>query len=102
LVDTLDKFMLRKRGSVRRVLVSLRTQLKASSRGLPRLSDIVALPRQRFDSIERRLARGLLSNARAHATQLARVSGRLAPAPLLQKLSRCGERLDVLDRRAGR
>jgi exodeoxyribonuclease VII large subunit len=102
LIDSLEKMLLRKRTAVRRALESAKTHLKASSRGLPKLEDLVALPRQRFDSIDRRLSRALLANTRAHATRLARVSGRLTTGPILQKHSRCGERLEVLERRAGR
>jgi exodeoxyribonuclease VII large subunit len=102
LIENVEKLMLRKRTAVRRALESARTHLKASSRGLPKLQDLVALPRQRFDAVDRRLSRALLANTRAHATRLARVSGRLSPAPILQKHSRCGERLEALERRAGR
>ncbi|MBS0269495.1 MAG: exodeoxyribonuclease VII large subunit [Proteobacteria bacterium] len=102
LIDALEKLMLRKRTAIRRSLDGARTHLKASSRGLPKLQDLVALPRQRFDAIDRRLSRGLLANTRAHATRFARVSGRLSPAPILQKQARCGERLEALERRAGR
>jgi len=101
LIDQLEKFMLRKRTAIRRVLSDTRTHLKASSRGLPKLQDLIALPRQRFDAVDRRLSRALLANTRAHATRLARISGRLSPAPILQKHSRCHERLQVLDGRAG-
>ncbi|MET0640145.1 MAG: exodeoxyribonuclease VII large subunit [Hyphomicrobium sp.] len=102
LIECVEKLMLRKRTAVRRALASARTHLKASSRGLPRLQDLVTLPRQRFDAADRRLSRALLANTRAHATRLARVSGRLSPGPIVQKHSRCGERLQVLERRAGR
>lgn len=102
LIDALEKLMLRKRTAVRRSLDGAKTHLKASSRGLPKLQDLVALPRQRFDAIDRRLSRGLLANTRAHATRFARVSGRLSPAPILQKHARCGERLEALEKRAGR
>jgi exodeoxyribonuclease VII large subunit len=102
LIENVDKLMLRKRTAVRRALVSARTHLKASSRGLPKLQDLVALPRQRFDAVDRRLSRALLANTRAHATRLARVSGRLSTGPIVQKHSRSAERLHVLERRAGR
>jgi len=102
LIETVEKLMLRKRTAVRRALESARTHLKASSRGLPKLQDLVALPRQRFDAVDRRLSRALLANTRAHATRLARLSGRLSPAPILQKHSRCSERVEVLERRAAR
>jgi exodeoxyribonuclease VII large subunit len=102
LIENVEKLMSRKRTAVRRALQSARTHLKASARGLPKLQDLVALPRQRFDAVDRRLSRALLANTRAHATRLARVSGRLTPGPIFQKHSRCAERLDVLERRAGR
>ncbi|MFA5956634.1 exodeoxyribonuclease VII large subunit [Hyphomicrobium sp.] len=102
LIESVEKLMLRKRTAVRRALESARTHLKASARGLPKLQDLVALPRQRFDAADRRLSRALLANTRVHATRLARVSGRLTPAPILQKHSRSAERLQVLERRAGR
>ena len=38
--------------------------------GCPRLEDMLALPRQRFDACEKRLARALLANTRAHHTRL--------------------------------
>ncbi len=101
LIDTLDKLQLRKRTAVRRLLDGVRTHLKAASRGLPTLDDIVALPRQHFDAVDRRLSRALLANARAHATKLARISGRLTTAPLAQKVARLGERLVAVERRAG-
>jgi exodeoxyribonuclease VII large subunit len=100
-IETLDKFAMRKRTAVRRVIADVKTHLKASSRGLPRLQDLIALPRQRFDAVDRRLARALLANTRAHGTRLARISGRLSPAPIVQSHSRCHERLRVLERRAG-
>jgi exodeoxyribonuclease VII large subunit len=102
LVESVEKLMLRKRTAVRRVLEGVRSHLKASARGLPKLQDLVAPPRQRFDAVDRRLSRALLANTRAHATRLARVGGRLSPAPILQKHSRCAERLEALERRAGR
>lgn len=101
LIEALEKFTLRKRTAVRRVLADIRTHLKASSRGLPKLQDLIALPRQRFDAVDRRLSRALLANTRAHGTRLARISGRLNLAPIVQKHSRCHERLEALERRAG-
>ena len=59
--------------------------LKAASRGLPKLTDLLALPRQRFDAASHRLPRALLAGTRAHATQLTRASARLQPAMLRQK-----------------
>jgi exodeoxyribonuclease VII large subunit len=101
LIDALDKFQMRKRTAIRRFLAHVRSEFNASSRGLPKLQDLIALPRQKFDAVDRRLSRALLANTRAHGTRLARIGGRLNVAPIVQKHSRCRERLEVLDRRAG-
>ena len=42
----------RRAQAMRRALEGKRTELKAASRGLPKLEDLVSLPRQRFDSVE--------------------------------------------------
>ena len=86
--------------AVRRTLESRRTELRAASRGLPRLEDLIALPRQRFDTAAMRLDRALLANTRAHAMRLAKVSGRLHPRLLTNRLERTRDRLDSLSRRA--
>jgi len=69
----------------RRTLDQRAIVLKAASRGLPKLSDLLALPRQRFDSVSGHLPRALLAGTRAHATRLTRASARLQPAMLRQK-----------------
>ena len=60
------------------MLQQSRAHLKAAARGLPRLEDVLALPRQRFDACDKRLGRALLANARAHHTRYARISGAAA------------------------
>ena len=82
------------------MLQQARAHLKAAVRGLPRLEDVLALPRQRFDACEKRLGRALLANARAHHTRYARISARLRPAPIMQRISVCGERSGALQARA--
>jgi exodeoxyribonuclease VII large subunit len=86
--------------AVRRVLASARTHLKAAARGLPRLQDLLALPRQRFDAIEKRLGRALLANTRSHATHHARLTARLHPRLLSVRLARTRDRLEALERQA--
>jgi exodeoxyribonuclease VII large subunit len=87
--------------AMRRTLESRRTELRAAARGLPRLEDLVALPRQRFDGAAMRLDRALLANTRAHAMRFAKVAGRLHPRLLSNRLERTRDRLDSLARRAG-
>jgi exodeoxyribonuclease VII large subunit len=83
----------------RRVLEHLRTRLRAARRGLPRRQDLLALPRQRFDGVEARLARALLANTRAHAMLLTRAASRLRLRLLETRLARARDRLDALGRR---
>jgi exodeoxyribonuclease VII large subunit len=100
LVEQTGKLDLRLKTSAWRVLDGLRTHLRAAQRGLPRRQDLLALPRQRYDAVERRLARGLLENTRAHERRLVRVATRLAPQLLAARIERAQVRVDGLGRQA--
>ena len=78
----------------------MRAHLRAAARGLPRRGDLLALPRQRFDAVDRRLGRALLANTRAHGMRLARSSSRLQLRVLEARLAHTRDRLDALGRRA--
>ncbi|MBK9079152.1 MAG: exodeoxyribonuclease VII large subunit [Hyphomicrobium sp.] len=101
LTEQLENLGARQRGSVRRFLAETRTHLKAATRGLPKLENLIAFPRQRFDEADKRLGRALLANTRAHAMRLARTGSRLTPGSLMQRLGRSGERLASVHARAG-
>src|SRR6516165_10951574 len=62
---------------LRRMVVAERSLLLALSRGLPRRSEILALPRQRFDGASARLVRALRANAHANGAALVRSAARL-------------------------
>src|SRR5262249_57075798 len=66
LVEATQKLCLRQRIAIRRVLEGTRANLRAAARGLPRPEDLVALPRQRFDAVDRRLGPALPATTRAH------------------------------------
>ncbi|MGQ0671300.1 MAG: exodeoxyribonuclease VII large subunit [Hyphomicrobium sp.] len=83
----------RLRVSLRRALEGHRAALRAAARGLPSPQDLIALPRQRFDSVDRRLGRALLANTRAHAMRHARVSSRLQLRLLGVRIERSARRL---------
>ena len=100
LAESTQKCGARLSTAARRMLQQARAHLKAAARGLPRLEDVLAMPRQRFDACEKRLGRALLANTRAHHTRYARVAGRLRPAPIRHRISLCGERLGALNARA--
>jgi exodeoxyribonuclease VII large subunit len=100
LVEQTANLGLRLATAARRALEGMRAHLRAAIRGLPRRGDLLALPRQRFDAVERRLGRALRENVRRHGDRLARCEARLHPRLLEARLARTRDRLDVLDRRA--
>lgn len=98
LVDQVEDQSTRLRRAVRRLTEARRIELRAAARGLPRLTDLIALPRQRFDAVDRRLSQGLHRNTGAHALRLARVATRLRPGLVATRLQRARDRLDRLGR----
>lgn len=85
--------------ALRRALEQQRVALRAATRGLPRLSDLLALPRQRLDAMAAQLPRALYASTRAHATRLTRAATQLRPFVLSQKVRRGREQLlQVRDR----
>ncbi|GBE42119.1 MAG TPA: exodeoxyribonuclease VII large subunit [Rhizobiales bacterium] len=102
LLERLRESHLRLGIALRRSLDQHRVALKAAARGLPKLSDLLALPRQRFDSVSDRLPRALTAGTRAHATRFARAAARLRPGMLVQKTRQARERLERYGERSGR
>ncbi len=100
LSEQTGKLALRLSTAAHRAIDGMRAHLRAAARGLPRRSDLLALPRQRFDAVDRRLGRALLANTRAHGLRLARSSSRLQVRVLVARLAHTRERLDALGRRA--
>lgn len=60
-----------------RLFEEKRARLVSAARGLPRLTEILGLPRQRFDAAAERLPRALLANIRAGETRQTRITARL-------------------------
>jgi exodeoxyribonuclease VII large subunit len=94
LAQQLDDLGSRLRHGARRQLETRRHQLVAAARGLPRLEDLVAMPRQQFDALDRRLAPALMANTQAHAMRLARGGSRLGPGLVAQRVERAKDRLE--------
>ncbi|MEC7163593.1 MAG: exodeoxyribonuclease VII large subunit, partial [Pseudomonadota bacterium] len=69
------------------------------ARGLPRLEDLLALPRQLLDTAGQRLGAGLSINVGVHRTRAARIATRLTPAILVQRTAFLGQSLRDLERR---
>jgi exodeoxyribonuclease VII large subunit len=92
---------LRMLGCLRRGLDGQRSRFRAASRGIPKGSAILGLPRQRFDGLARRLGSALSANGRQHRSRLERTA-RLRPHLLANRTRRCRDRLATLERSAQR
>jgi exodeoxyribonuclease VII large subunit len=101
LIEQTGKLELRLKTAALRILDGMRAHLRAAQRGLPRRQDLLALPRQRYDAVERRLGRALLENTRAHERRLVRVASRLTPQIVAARIERADARLVSLWRHAG-
>jgi exodeoxyribonuclease VII large subunit len=96
LVLQLGDYALRLTAGLKRTLESERVRLRAAARGLPRAQDLLALPRQHFDSIAVRLPRALVGNTQRHSSRFGRVGARLGPQVLQSRLHRARDRLNTL------
>jgi len=89
-----------------RLVETARSQLKGLARGLPRLNDLIALPRQRFDHTAERLGLALRRAAEVKRARFMRVEGRLSTqlirfriADGKKRLGQSGERMRAAERR---
>lgn len=89
-----------------RLIENARSQLRGLARGLPRLQDMLALPRQRFDTAAERLTRALTRAAEVKRARLDGIAGRLSPQPIRVKIAnerkvlpKLAERLDHASKR---
>lgn len=99
LMATVDDLARRQARGLWRILDEAKTALRAAARGLPNLSDVLALPRQRFDMAAGRLGSALKANTQIASADLARITGRLTPRPLRQQVQRFNEQVDGFARR---
>ena len=79
-----------------------RTELRAASRALPAADELLANPRQRLDTLAKRLPRALHANAQLHRTHLTRAAARLTPRLLKLRLARSSEIVVTLEQRGKR
>lgn len=83
-----------------RALETRRNELRALIRALPRLQDLIALPRQRFDSVSDKLARALARAAEVKRARLNRVEGQLSTRLIRFKIGEGRKRLGQIDERS--
>jgi exodeoxyribonuclease VII large subunit len=95
-------FGLRVGTCLRRLVEAQRILLLALARGLPRRTEILALPRQRFDGASARLRRALRANAHVHRAALAGSAARLGPHLMRNAARRGRDQLTGLDRSSRR
>ena len=89
-------------GAMLRLVEGRRRELRAATRALPRLDDLLAIPRRSFDELAARIGRALGANTLAHRGRLERTAGRLSPASLDRLTLRARDRLNALGERQGR
>ena len=86
LMAMLDDRSRRLNSGLVRFVTGRRTELRAASAALPAPQDLLALPRQKFDTLANGLGRALIVSTRTHRTHFQNLAGRLSPL-LLTRLS---------------
>lgn len=99
LVDDLSR---RLYSGLNRSIANRRNELLAAGAALPAPRDLLALPRQRFDTAAGSLERALIVNTRSHRSGFDGVSARLSPLLLTRGLSHAHDRLTALADRQSR
>ena len=82
--------------SWQRVQDHRRSELRSASRALPKLHDLLAIPRQRLDRASAQLPRALRSNAHAYERRLSAIGGRLTVTTLRMQIERGKEKIERL------
>ncbi|QIG50134.1 exodeoxyribonuclease VII large subunit [Nordella sp. HKS 07] len=72
---------------LKRLMTERRTRIRAAARALPRPDDILALARQRFDSVSGRLRSALVKNTLLHRRDFENAAARLTPVSLRRNLA---------------
>ncbi|MBO6903704.1 MAG: exodeoxyribonuclease VII large subunit, partial [Parvibaculum sp.] len=85
-----------------RLVDRLRSELTGLARGLPKLADLIALPRQRFDNAADRLGRALIRATEVKGAAFHRIEGRLSDRPIRQRIANERKALPQLLERLGR
>ena len=83
-----------------RLFETRRDNLRSLARALPRLTDLIALPRQRFDNASERLTLALQRAAEVKRARLSRVEGKLSTQLIRFRIADGNKRLGALDQRA--
>jgi len=79
-----------------------RAELRGAARGLPKLSELLAIPRQRFDRASAHLPRALRANTHVYDRRLSMVAGRLTVTTLRTQIARAKDQVGRLSESAKR
>ena len=88
LIATVDDLGARQARGLWRRLEEAKTALRGAARGLPRQTDLLALPCQRFDIAAGRLGLALKASTQVARARLGETGARLTPQPLKLQLER--------------
>jgi exodeoxyribonuclease VII large subunit len=102
LLTQIDSLMHRKLACWRRALDARRTELRSAARALPAADALLAVPRQKLDSLAERLPRALKSNAEIHHKEFLKCAMKLSPQLLRGRVRTEHERIVNLINRARR
>lgn len=102
LMATVDDLSRRLTSGLGRLISNRRTELRAASAALPALRDLLALPRQRFDTAAGSLERGLIVNTRSHRSTFQGTAIRLSPLLLGRVTTKARDQLDAFRDRQNR
>jgi exodeoxyribonuclease VII large subunit len=102
LLAQIGDFAARLIGAALRLVERLRGEVRGLARALPAADALLALPRQRLDSVGERLPRALRANAHSHRLRFERASGRHSPRALRTQIKHVGEQNRMLALRARR
>ena len=102
LLAQIDSLARRQRSCWVRGLDARRTEFRAAARALPAADELLAVPRQKLDSLSERLPRALKANAEIHHKQYLKCATKLSPQLLRGRVRAELERVGNLIARARR
>ncbi|HFB2048024.1 MAG: exodeoxyribonuclease VII large subunit [Hyphomicrobiaceae bacterium] len=94
-----ENFAIRLKSTARRYITTAKINLRAAIRGLMRPQDLIALPQQRFDSVEQRLTKSVINAVQAHNIGFMKVINKLNTSTILARIQNMQTRLFLLQHR---
>jgi exodeoxyribonuclease VII large subunit len=102
LIYTVDDLRGRLNNGLRRMFNEKKQYLEGLARGLPKPEELLNLARQKMDELSDRLPRALGANVQRNDLRLSKVTGRLSPRVLVQKMIDYKAQVRTLNDRSSR